>query len=656
MNPLESTRDCWIRQDTTDSNDCTTNDVRVGRSGAGNKRRALLRFSLPSNLTSGMKVSNATLSLYAEATTTTSNVSLAAHRVYGAGHAWDSCVTWSHRKKSACSGTTEAWTTAGGNFDSIPADSTTAFNSVSNRNLNVTSPVQTWVDGATENNGFLIKTTDESVNQVVTLTSSEGATAANHPMLKIKYWQPEIGVQLHPWDLEALPTTSGGTWTESAARTDVLTKVRDADIGWIRIDVGWASWEHDFNGDEKAAYVQKIGTLISEARNKELKVLVTLWYTPDWAVSGSCLDGGDDGRSSDLCRNNAPDVASDFGDFAGVVANRFSANIDAYEIWNEPDLQEFWAPSWDQSTGLRQFQTGTIAHAKLLEDAYGKIKAQDPTAKVMNGGPSLNDRAWFNELYERQGTEGDGMKDDFDVLATHAYVHESDNAPECPAPSSAQNKYTVGGVADVAGEMAEHGDQSTPIWFTEFGWYDTPDQPLENQDETLSNTSVPVSESQQGDFAVRTIRLLSKYPQVENAIWYNTHDRVALRTSSLTTSFASDDIIRTPTSSPHGLSAGNKIVFTSITGGAGIALHTPYHVLSSGLTTTTFKVSATSNGSPINFTTNITAGKVEEYAPRKTFGLLNRDLSTKPAYTKLDSLLGGQATSTTAFDASECDF
>jgi hypothetical protein len=52
--------------------------------------------------------------------------------------------------------------------------------------------------------------------------------------------------------------------------------------------------------------------------------------------------------------------------------------------------------------------------------------------------------------------------------------------------------------------------------------------------------------------------------------------------------------------------AGQVVRFTALTGGAGLSTNTDYYVISPS--TTTFKLSATSGGSEIDFTTDITAG------------------------------------------------
>lgn len=67
---------------------------------------------------------------------------------------------------------------------------------------------------------------------------------------------------------------------------------------------------------------------------------------------------------------------------------------------------------------------------------------------------------------------------------------------------------------------------------------------------------------------------------------------------------ATDEI----TCTGHELQNGNTVRFAALTGGAGLSINTNYFVVSA--TSNTFQVSTTSGGSPIDFTTNITAGRV----------------------------------------------
>lgn len=61
------------------------------------------------------------------------------------------------------------------------------------------------------------------------------------------------------------------------------------------------------------------------------------------------------------------------------------------------------------------------------------------------------------------------------------------------------------------------------------------------------------------------------------------------------------------TKASHGLSIGDKVQFTTLTGGTGLSLATDYYVIASGFTTGVFKVSTTSGGSEVDITVDYSA-------------------------------------------------
>lgn len=79
---------------------------------------------------------------------------------------------------------------------------------------------------------------------------------------------------------------------------------------------------------------------------------------------------------------------------------------------------------------------------------------------------------------------------------------------------------------------------------------------------------------------------------------------------SITTSAAADDIVDTTTA--HGYVAGDRVVFTGLTGGAGITAGQEYYVIAAGLGAQTFQFSTTPGGAAFNFTSDITAGTVRK--------------------------------------------
>lgn len=66
------------------------------------------------------------------------------------------------------------------------------------------------------------------------------------------------------------------------------------------------------------------------------------------------------------------------------------------------------------------------------------------------------------------------------------------------------------------------------------------------------------------------------------------------------------------TSVAHGMTAGNRVMFTKLVGGAGLSTGTIYYVIAAGLTADAFQVSATSGGAAVDFTSDVTAGTLSK--------------------------------------------
>lgn len=69
------------------------------------------------------------------------------------------------------------------------------------------------------------------------------------------------------------------------------------------------------------------------------------------------------------------------------------------------------------------------------------------------------------------------------------------------------------------------------------------------------------------------------------------------------TGSAATDLI---TKTAHGLVAGDRVYFTTLTGGTGLSLNTNYFVIATGLTADAFAVSTTSGGAAVDITVNYT--------------------------------------------------
>jgi hypothetical protein len=79
------------------------------------------------------------------------------------------------------------------------------------------------------------------------------------------------------------------------------------------------------------------------------------------------------------------------------------------------------------------------------------------------------------------------------------------------------------------------------------------------------------------------------------------------------TATASTDLVN---KTSHGLAAGDQMYFTTLTGGAGLALSTKYYVISTGLTADAFSVSATYGGAAVDITSDYSTVAYKKVADR----------------------------------------
>src|SRR5690606_27133189 len=90
---------------------------------------------------------------------------------------------------------------------------------------------------------------------------------------------------------------------------------------WVRVDVSWAAverspGEHDWSATDR---------VVRAARDRELRILGVLAYSPAWAVA----PGGDD--------KTPPGDPGAFAAFAGEAAGRYGDRVPAWESGNEPN-------------------------------------------------------------------------------------------------------------------------------------------------------------------------------------------------------------------------------------------------------------------------------------------------------------------------------
>src|SRR5437879_5162895 len=146
-----------------------------------------------------------------------------------------------------------------------------------------------------------------------------------------------------------------------------LELASQANIDWVRLGLYWQDVEpspgqFDFQADD---------ALIASTRATQLNVLAILAYSTTWSTSAR----------ADSPANLTHYPPRDYGEWANYVAaivTRYKSHVHYWEVWNEPDLAEFW--NWTPAQ-----------YAALLDVTAATIKQIDPTSTVVLGGQAFQD-------------------------------------------------------------------------------------------------------------------------------------------------------------------------------------------------------------------------------------------------------------------------
>lgn len=324
-------------------------------------------------------------------------------------------------------------------------------------------------------------------NANATVVSKGGATsvpeATQQPLpakQEARMNSPEYGMQVFPW------------WRPEVGSRDMQV-VRDAGFTWVKVIFAW----RDIEGAAKGAFDwSRTDAIVDMANSIGVKLLVRVDNQPQWAGGGFPVNG-------------PPDNLQDWADFLTALVTRYQGRIQAYQIWNEPNLAREWGGNTPDPGGF----------ARLLKTAYQAIKPIDPNALVISGGLSptgtWDDSArpddWYlKTLYIEMNGNSDGY---FDVLGLHApgfkVSPETDPAiVEADKELGGQRAFCFRHVEDMRQIMVDNGDADKQVAILEFGWTSDP-----RPDSPYFWHSV--TEAQKADYLVRAYR----YAQANWSPW-----------------------------------------------------------------------------------------------------------------------------------------
>jgi hypothetical protein len=249
----------------------------------------------------------------------------------------------------------------------------------------------------------------------------------------------------------------------------------DAYVTWPRLEPKQGTW--DFAALDK---------YLDAGQRQNIDVILPLGLSPAWVSSRP------DEKSAYAPGNAAnPANLEAWRNYVRTVATRYKGRIFAYEIWNEPNLKQFYSGTIDEML-------------QLAAAAYPIIKEVDPQAQVCS--PSLTNQdgvVWLDQYLAQGGGKY------ADVIGFHFYANP--DPPEKALPL----------IQQVRGVLQKHNQAGKPLWNTETGWA------ISNRLTTVQAApgaakfnSVVLSQDQASAYLARTF-VLNWAENIQRVYWYS---------------------------------------------------------------------------------------------------------------------------------------
>jgi LysM repeat protein/aryl-phospho-beta-D-glucosidase BglC (GH1 family) len=234
----------------------------------------------------------------------------------------------------------------------------------------------------------------------------------------------------------------------------VIDEVKELGMTWVRQGVLWRVLEPTKGAIDFGGLDGTIDTLNSNG----FKVMLTVYSAPDWARTTNAESG-------------PPTDFNDFATFVGALAAHYKGRVQAYEIWNEPNIRREWAGR----------PLSAASYVELLRLAYTAIKQVDSDAIVVSAGlaptgyndgvNAIDDRTFLRQAYAA------GLGSYSDAIGAHPYGWANPPDSTCCTASPGvsgwfndRSFYFRDTLKDYRDIMVQNGDSGTFLWATRFGW------------------------------------------------------------------------------------------------------------------------------------------------------------------------------------------
>lgn len=261
-----------------------------------------------------------------------------------------------------------------------------------------------------------------------------------------------------------------------------LDRMAAAGARWIRFDISWRYIERV--RDTYDAYaLSRLDYIVDGARARGIEPQIVVIETPSWANGGAGMFA-------------PPTYMSHYAAFVRDMVARYRGRVTYWEIWNEPDLSQFWQPAKDPA-----------GFAAMLRAAYTAAKQANPSAQIISGGLCGNNTKFLQDVYAA------GAQGYFDLLGVHPYSGERGPYGDYWPGSFEEVRWNFGGLAEMKKIMEANGDGGKHMWISELGW-------------STGTFYQGVTEAKQAEYTRQAYeRLINEFPYVDALMVYNARNK-----------------------------------------------------------------------------------------------------------------------------------
>ncbi|MEK7397430.1 MAG: glycosyl hydrolase, partial [Candidatus Poribacteria bacterium] len=220
------------------------------------------------------------------------------------------------------------------------------------------------------------------------------------------------------------------SWLVKPEQFDDLAKlIKLSGIVWVRDRISWGELETTrgkFADDTKYDLSADIQT------KNGLKVYQVFHATPGWAQEVKVA-------------HSFPDDLRDVYNFGAEMARRYRGKVDAWEVWNEPDISVFSDELGD-------------SYASMLKAMYLGFKSVDPDLLILSCSFAMGPGRFADTIFQND------VGNYFDIYNHHVYDDWKKHVDR------ALNHINL---------MKKYGLENKPIWLTEAG------RPIRRQDDMV---------------------------------------------------------------------------------------------------------------------------------------------------------------------------